>query len=242
MLARTLSRQRPTSLKVCDGMWLMWLAPGIELPRCSAPGLRKFRAGRRFGGVNVEVAGARMADVARQHAFEHGVNPLHFRILEIAVAVPGLEQKQRLGVQRRRIQIVRIPLGQSPRRIGPGPILYTAGLEIVIGHIADRKRIDIGLLARAGLAAQLASPADCRIRIRRVGRPHVNVQIRTPGPCFAPKTDGALGVGFLRFAERAHGFVLGESVHELKALIKEGLRAGFSDDILCEKGPSASGM
>ncbi len=34
--ARTESAQRPTSFHVCDGMWLMWLAPGMVLPRNSA--------------------------------------------------------------------------------------------------------------------------------------------------------------------------------------------------------------
>ena len=35
-LARTPSFHRPTSFHVWDGMWLMWLAPGIAVPRCSA--------------------------------------------------------------------------------------------------------------------------------------------------------------------------------------------------------------
>ena len=38
VFARTESPQRPTSFQVWDGMWLMWLAPGIKSPRHSAQG------------------------------------------------------------------------------------------------------------------------------------------------------------------------------------------------------------
>ena len=173
------------------------------------------------------MTGAGMADVALEHALEDGVNAPHVRIVDIAVAASLLEQEKRIGVERDGVEVVRILLGQLARRIDPGFILHAAVREIVIGDVAGGERVDISLFARARVVAKLERLADGRIGIRSFRRGHRYVQIRPPGPRFAPVADGALRIEFLRFAKRAYGFVLAERIHELKALVEEGLDLGI---------------
>ena len=65
---------------------------------------------------------------------------------------------------------------------------------------------------------------DGGIGARRLVGAHRPVQVRAPGPGFAPVADGAVGVPLLRLAKRAGGVHLGERVHQLKALVEELLR------------------
>ena len=58
------------------------------------------RHDRRFGGVDIQVAGARMVDVAREDALEHLVQPLDVGIVDVARAAPRLEQEERVGIER----------------------------------------------------------------------------------------------------------------------------------------------
>ena len=108
MFARTESPHRPTSLKVCEGMWLMWLAPGMRWPRNSAHGLRGRGFRRRLGCVHVPVARSRMMRIAREQAFEHLVNAPDVGRIEVLQTRPPpwrraqarLEVKQGVGVER----------------------------------------------------------------------------------------------------------------------------------------------
>ncbi len=152
---------------------------------------------------------------------------LDVRIVDVAVAASLLEQEQRIGVERDGVEIVRILLCESTRCLGPGFVLDAAVREIVVGDVAGRKRIDVGLLARTGVVPEFKRLADRCMGIRRLGRGHRHIQVGPPGPRFAPVADGALRVEFLRFAKRAYGFVLAERVHELKTLVEEGLHFGI---------------
>ena len=60
-------------------MWLMWLAPGIDLPRNSAHAVGALGHDRRFGGVHVQMARARMMDVLRENPLEHAMQALDAR-------------------------------------------------------------------------------------------------------------------------------------------------------------------
>ena len=119
----TASPHRPTLLHVWDGMWLMWLAPGIALPRYSAHALGPLRLGRQFGGVNVEVTGARVTDVALQRSLQHAEEARHGGIREVLETRPRQKEEERFRVKRRHIEIVRMRGSHAAHGLGVGMIL-----------------------------------------------------------------------------------------------------------------------
>jgi hypothetical protein len=86
----------------------MWLAPGIVLPRILGTGHGELRFHRGFGGVDVEVAGARMLRIFGQRRFEHAVQRLMFGALTSRGAAARLEQEHASAIQRDGIEVVGI--------------------------------------------------------------------------------------------------------------------------------------
>ncbi len=120
----------------------------------------------RLGGVHVEVAGAGVLDVLGEHAFEHLVQPLHVRVVDVARAAARLEQEQRVGVERHRIEVVGILLGHLAHRLGVGLVLLAcASWRSKSFDVAHRHRLDE---APAPSARRLrAGPAPSASRRRR---------------------------------------------------------------------------
>ena len=180
----------------------------------------------RLGGVDIEMAGARMADVAVEHAREHPVQPLHVGIGEVTQPAARLEQEQRVRVERHRVQVVRVLLGQPAHGLGVRFVLLAARLRIEVLDVAVRHRLDVRSLLRARAVHPRRRLLDRGVGMRRLERPHRAVQVRTPRPRLAPVADGALRIAFPRLAERPGRFLLGEGVHQREALVEVRLRLG----------------
>ena len=182
----------------------------------------------RFRRVDVEMAGARVMDVFGEDLLEHAVEALHGRAVHVARAAARLEQEQRVGIQRRRLQIVRKPLRDLLHRRGVRLVLLDPLLGIELLHVAHRDRLDQGALLLVGVRLERDGLLGRRIRVRRLLRGHRGIQVRPPRPRFAPVADGAIGIALPGLAERPHRLGLGERIHHLEALVEErlGLLAG----------------
>ena len=126
----------------------MWLAPGIELPRNCGAGFGLAGHHGRFGRVDVEVAGAGVVDVLRENRLEHLVQLLDVRILDVARAAARLEQEQRVGVERRDVEIVRIRARDLAHRVRVGAVLLDPLVGVEALDVAHRHRLDERALLR----------------------------------------------------------------------------------------------
>ena len=204
----------------------MWLAPGMAVPRYSAHAAALPGIDRRLGGVDVEVAGAGVLDVAREDAFQHAVQPLDVGVVQVARAPARLEQEQRVAVQGGGVEVVGVALGQRLHRLRIGLVLVAPLRHVEALDVAHRQRVDVVALAGGAVARRREGHRllERGIRVGRLRRPHRSVEVRAPGPGLAPVADGAVGVVGPRLAERADRVDLGEGVHQLHALVEELLR------------------
>ena len=81
---------------------------------------------------------ARVPDVARQHALEHGVQPLHARVVDVTGAAPRLQQKERIAKQGGRIQIVRIALDEQLHRRRVRFVLLAPSFHVEVFDVTHR--------------------------------------------------------------------------------------------------------
>ena len=188
--------------------------------------LRLAGAGGGFGGVNVEVAGARVGDVQREGLLEHPVDLLHLGVLDVPVAAPGLEQHERLAEEGADLDVagMRLPHLLHRRRVGLVQ-LQALIVALVLGRVADDHRVDEGPLdVGPGLRRQFLRLVDGGVGGGGVLGEHRAVQIAAQRPCLAEVAHGALGIVALRFLEGAVGVRGREGVHELHALREVRLR------------------
>ena len=184
------------------------------------------RHGRGLGGVHVEVTGAWMADVPRQDALQHLMQPMDVRIVYIARAAPRLEQKEGVGIQRGDLEVLGILRGHLLHGVSVGAILLDAPGRVERLEIAHRDRVDQRTLRGRGATLQRQRFLCRCIRVRRLVGIHGRVEVRPPRPRFAPVTDRAPGIALPGFAERSHRLPLREGVHHLEALVEVRLRLG----------------
>ena len=109
-------------------------------------GFGALRHDRRFSGVHVEMASARVVDVFCQHLFEDVVQVFYRWVVDVARAPPRLEQKQRIGIQRGGLEIVRVSRSDLRHRLRVGLVLLHAFGWIEFLDVTDRHRIDEGAL------------------------------------------------------------------------------------------------
>ena len=196
-----------------------------------------------FGGVDVQVAGAGVREVHGEHRLEDGVDLLHRGFLDIPAAAPGLEQHERLAVQRSHVEVVReslIDLGHRPR---VRRVQHLAGVVVVLLLVADRHGLDQRLLHLVGmLPGQLLRLLDVLVRPWRVVAAHRSVQVGAPGPRLAPEAHGTVGVLLLSLPERTGGPQRREGVHHLDALVEELLRLGRVGGNPASEGPKGLGV
>ena len=119
----------------------MWLAPGIDRPRNSAHA--DARPGSLVASVSVDVQMARpgVVEVLRQRALQHAEDALNVGVGEIAPAPAGLEQEERLRVQRGGVEVVRIGVDDLLHRVGIGAVLIDAPRRIEARDVPDRHRL-----------------------------------------------------------------------------------------------------
>ena len=160
----------------------------MDRPRNSAQASARPGHDRGLGGVDVQVARAGMVDVAAQHALEHVVETLDGRRRVVARAAPRLEQEERVGVEHLNVQVVGIARRNLLHRVAVRAILFDARRRVELLDVADRQRLDQVALDRRRPLAQRHRLLDGRVRVRRLGRRHRSVQVRSPGPRFAPVT------------------------------------------------------
>ena len=170
------------------------------------------------------MAGAGVVYLAVEHRQQHVVQVDSIGIFQRAIAAPFFEQEQGVAVERDDIEVVGMFRGQFGHLIPVEFVLYAAGFRVVVLDVADLNRPDhVGFL-RTGVVDLLQRLARRRQRPRRFGGGHGAVEIRTPGPGFAPIADRAIGVRLPGGVEGTHGFHLGEAVHELESLVEIALR------------------
>ena len=204
--------------------------------------LRLPRIDGRLGRMDVQMAGAGMLDVPRQHALEHAVEPLDVGIVQIARAPARLEQEQRVAVQGRGVEIVGVALGERLHRLRVGLVLVAPLRHVEVLDVAHRQRVDVVALAGAAVPRRREGHRlpDRGVGVGRLRGPHGAVEIGAPGPGLAPVADGAVRVVDPRLAERADRVDLGEGVHQLHALVEElpGLGAvrGDREGVGSERG------
>ena len=173
--------------------------------------------------MDIEVAGAGVADVAREHGLEDGADLLHILRLKIHVPATGPQQHPGFGLQREHIQIigvarrdlVHLPRVQRVEHAAAGAL--RVGLE-AHGEGVDQRLLDLGR-ARLVLLRLLHGGVG---RALVAGR-HAAVQVRGQRPGLAPVAGGALRVLRLRGAERLLGDRGAEGVHEEQTLVEVGL-------------------
>ncbi len=83
-----------------------------------------------------------MVDVFRENPLEHTMETLNARALEITCPAPRLEQKERIRVQRRGVQIVWIRVGDATHGLRVGFVLIDALLGIEFLDIPHGHRVD----------------------------------------------------------------------------------------------------
>ena len=227
-------------------MWFMWLAPGTTLPRNSAHGRGLARVHGRLGGVHVEMAGAGVLDVLRQHALEHAVQALDVGRVDVAGAAARLEQEQRVAVERDRVEVVRAaprtPSSSRRRRRAPDPSAFF-GFELL--DVARSACASMNACSHGSLALALSAERLLARRRRRTASAPASIgpfRYEPQAQRFAPVADRAAGVALPGGAERAHGVELGERIHHLHALVEErlGFRIGGGD--LLGEGAEAHGV
>ncbi len=179
-----------------------------------------FGDGGGFGGVDVQVTRARVMDVARQDALEHLVKAADVWAVHVACAAPWFEQEECVGIERRDVEVIRIPCRNLLHRIAIRAILFAAFRGIELLDVAHGDRVDERTLLLAGLVFQCHRLARGGVRVRRLLVAHRRVQVRSPRPRFSPVADRAVGITLPRLAERTDGLGLGERVHHLEALVE----------------------
>ena len=184
---------------------------------------RQTRILRRLHEVDVEVAGAGVADVPREDGLEDGANLLHVLRFEIHISAPGAQQHPGLGLQREHVQVVRVArrdlvhLPRVQRVEHPAAGALGVGLEPHVEGV-DERLFDLGR----------TRPVLLRLLHGGVGRAfvagrHAAVQVRRQRPRLAPVARSALRVLHLRGAERLLRDRGAEGVHEQEALVEVGL-------------------
>ena len=103
-----------------------------------------------------------MVHVAREDAFEHLMQPVHVGIVHVARAAARLEQEQRVGVERRDLEIVGILRRHLLHRLGVGAVLLDALGRVELLDVADRHRVDERALLRRGPALRATAPSASR--------------------------------------------------------------------------------
>ncbi len=100
------------------------------------------RHSRRLCCVHVEMAGAGMVDISRQDALEHLVQSLDVRIVDVARAAPGLEDEERVRIQRRDLEVVWKPRHDLLHGVAVGAILFDPLRGVELLDVANRHRLD----------------------------------------------------------------------------------------------------
>ena len=92
-----------------------------------------------------------MTDVLRQHTLQDADDLLDGRTRDVPRPCPRFEEKQRLGVQRRRVEVVRIRVDDLLHRVGVGAVLIHPFCRIEALDVAHRHRLDERALNRRGV-------------------------------------------------------------------------------------------
>jgi hypothetical protein len=190
------------------------------------------RARRRFDGVDVVVVRAQVVRVLREHAFEDR-DDLRRAGRRLAIERPQLPRPQHhqgLGVERGRIEVVRVPAHDAAHGVGVVAVeLHAIGAGGT--RVALRERIDVVTLggARRRRERDRLRHGLARHEVARIVDRQVVVRSRREGD--APPGHGAAGVEPRRLTERAHRLVVIESVDQAEALIEValGLRVARRD-------------
>ena len=197
-------------------------------PEMLGAGLGLVGSGRRLRRVDVEVTRARVRDVDCQDLLELLVQTLRVRIVDVAIPATRLEQEQRIGVEGRDVEILRIGLVDPLHGVPVGLVLLLAHRRVVVLDVADRHCVDERLLLGCRV---VVLETDCLLHsgpgMRRLVRPHRTVEIRPPGPRLPPVADRAVGVALPGLPERAGRVHLGERVHHLEPLVEILLHLGL---------------
>ena len=225
-LARTASPHRPT-LRPCVRRHVVEVAGArYRIAEVLRARHRPLGLGRQLRRVDVEMTGARVANVTLQRALEHAQqthslsDPRDRAFRDEAAAGTTLPHTAWRRPDRR----------DRPRQRGSMARAYARSCSTRLAGskcstyrtpIASMNAFSFGLACRSASATRLLNGG---IRTRRLVRGHSPVDVRPPGPGFAPVADRALRVALLRFAKRSAGLHLGKGVHQLEALIEVGLR------------------
>ena len=162
-----------------------------------------------------------MPDVRRENRLQHTVETLDIRVVDVSGSPTGLEEKERVGIQGGGVEIGRVLGGHTSHRVGVRAVLFTPLLRVEVLDIADRHRLNEGAFRwRRVLSGERQRLLNGGVRTWCLIYPHRAVQIRPPGPGFAPVADRALRVVLLCFPERPCGVDLRERIHQLETLVE----------------------
>ncbi len=183
---------------------------------------------RGLDGVDVVVVGAGVHRVAlqdrleRRHDLGRALGRRPVRLPEL----PGAQVHARLGVQRRRVEIVRIPLGERFHR----RVVVARELRLVggrIGGVADREGLDVGPLVggRGGREREGLLDFDPRLLQAFFRRSGV-VVVGAEREGHAPVRHRRFRIEIRRARERPDRFFVVEAEEEHHPLIEVLLRFG----------------
>ena len=178
-------------------------------------------------GVDVEVERPRVLGVRLHHALERRQDLGSLR-LHAAVGLPEVprpEVHERVGEERRGVEIVGEALRQVTHRVGVLAI-QRRPIPRGRGRVPLRERLDGRPLPRRDAAGQRHGLLDRRERgllpldVRRA------VVVRSVGERDAPVAHRALGIESSRLAERTLGLDVVEAVHQAQTLVEVRLGLG----------------
>ena len=183
------------------------------------------RLARRFGDVDVQMARAGMTDVGLQRPLQHADDPLDIRARDVPRACARLEEKQRLGVERCHVEVVRKRIDDRLHGVGVGAVLIRASGRIEALDVTNRHRPNQRTLDRRAVRGG----ERCRLLNRGVGERgllggHGPIQIRPPCPGFTPVADRALRIPDLASRKDRTASGLAKAYSQLEPLVEVRLR------------------
>src|SRR6188474_1800364 len=107
-----------------------------------------------------------MVHVAREDGFEELMEPANVGVVHVARATAWLEQEERIGVERRDLEIVGILRRDFLHRIGIGAVLLDALGAVELIDVANREGVDERALLWRGPALQRQCLLRSGVRVR----------------------------------------------------------------------------